>query len=873
MKKQIVFLVLLLVFFSTNAQQKKVSGLVPGTVSVLKKTTLPDSLFSTYYHQRVSHFRSLPLTKNDIVFLGNSITDGAEWSELFADNRIKNRGISGDISTGVLNRIDEISIRKPAKVFLLIGTNDLSRNTSTDSVFKNITKIASYLKQESPSTKLYVQSILPVNDVYKKFGGHTSKGEQIKQLNAKLKQNAAAFPYTYMDLHTPFCDQNGKLIKEFTNDGLHLKGEGYLMWKHLVYPYVFDLESKPSLLPKPQQLKWNNGFFPLTGVTTIVTDNPALAKEALVLKKAMEQKGLNVKLANEVSEATNYIQLRLGKVASLQNQSEAYHLETTANKIVLTANTPQGIYSGIQTLLQLMRDNVFVDAVEITDWPAFAWRGFMVDVGRNFQSVKLLKQQIDAMVAYKLNIFHFHPTEDIAWRLQSKLYPQLTNPEFMLRDKGEYYTERDLKELINYCKERYITLVPEIDMPGHSAAFKRAMGVDMQSDEGLEIVKNIIKEFCATYDVPYLHLGADEVKITNQKFLPEVIALTESLGKKVIGWEPGGNFSDGVIRQLWMEGATKVSKNKSIKYLDSRHLYLNHMDPLESVVTIFNRQICNLSEGNENALGAIVCVWNDRAVANEEDVMTMNPVYPGMLAFAERSWLGGGHAGWTATIGEPNSERAIAFAEFENRLLDQKKQYFKDLAFTYVKQADLVWDIYGPFDNKGDLTKIFAPEKPKFNPSKEKPLYKESGGTLVMRHWWAPLISGVIEQPKENTTWYAQTQIWSDEDKEQEFWIGFNNLSRSMNTDSPVAGTWNNLNSLIWVNNELVEPPLWERPNQKGNSEIPLIDEGYEFREPTKITLKKGWNEVRVKLPVGSFKGTNWQNPVKWMFTFVEVTE
>lgn len=841
--------------------------------SQIKKTTLPDSLFSTYYHQRLSHFRSLPITKKDIVFLGNSISDGAEWSELFADNRVKNRGISGDISAGVLNRIDEISIRKPAKVFLLIGTNDLSRNTSTDSIFKNITKIASYLKQESPSTQLFVQSILPVNDVYKKFGGHTSKGEQIKQLNANLKQNAAEYHYTYIDLHTSFCDANGKLIKEFTNDGLHLKGDGYLLWKHLVYPYVFDLESKPSLLPKPQQLKWNEGFFSLAAGTTILVDNPVLAKEGMLLKNAMEQKGLNVKLADKVSDRESFIQLRLGNVTAPQNQSEAYHLETKADKIVLTANSSQGVFNGIQTLLQLMRNNVFVDASEITDWPAFAWRGHMVDVGRNFQSIKLLKQQIDVMAAYKLNIFHFHPTEDIAWRLQSKLYPQLTDPEYMLRDKGEFYTEEDLKELISYCKERYITLVPEIDMPGHSAAFKRAMGVDMQSDAGLEIVKNIIREFCATYDVSYLHLGADEVKITNQKFLPEVIALTESLGKKVIGWEPGGNFTDGVIRQLWMEGATKVSRNQNIKYIDSRHLYLNHMDPLESVVTIFNRQICNLTEGNDNALGGIVCVWNDRAVANEGDVMTMNPVYPGMLAFAERSWLGGGYAGWTATIGEPNSERAIAFTEFENRLLDQKKQYFKGLAFTYVKQADLVWDFYGPFDNKGDLTKTFAPEKPKFNGSKEKPMYKESGGTLMMRHWWAPLISGVIDQPKENTTWYAQTQIWSDEDKQQGFWIGFNNLSRSMATDSPKAGTWNNLNSVVWVNNKLVEPPLWKHPNQKGNLEIPLIDEGYEFREPTKIALKKGWNTVKVKLPLGSFKGLNWQNPVKWMFTFVEVSE
>ena len=839
----------------------------------LKKPIFPESLFSTYYYQRVSHFETLPKTKSDIIFLGNSISDGAEWSELFNDTRIKNRGISGDFTAGVLNRLDEISTRKPKKVFLLIGVNDLARNISTDSIFKNIMQIARYLKQETPSTKLFIQSLLPVNDTFKTFAGHTSKGEQIKSLNDNLKLNAATNLYTYIDLYSSFVDEGGKMDKKFTNDGLHLKGDGYLLWKHLVYPYVFDLNSKPSLLPKPQQQIWNKGYFPLTATNTIFVENPILIKEGLALQKAMELKGLRVELTNKKPQNENFISLQLGKINAPLNAAEAYNLKTTTNRITLTANTPNGIHNGIQTLLQLMRDNVSVDATEITDWPAFAWRGFMVDVGRNYQSMKLLKQQIDVMAAYKMNIFHFHPTEDIAWRLQSKLYPQLTNPEFMLRDKGEYYTENDLKELIAYCKERYITLIPEIDMPGHSAAFKRAMGVDMQSDEGLAIVKNIIKEFCSTYDVPYLHLGADEVKITNQKFLPEVIALTESLGKKVIGWEPGGNFSDSVIRQLWMEGATKVSQNKDIKYVDSRHLYLNHMDPLESVVTIFNRQISNLTQGNENALGGIVCVWNDRALENGDDVMKMNPVYPGMLAFAERSWQGGGSAGWTAIIGKPESEGTIAFAEFENRLLDQKKQYFEGLDFNYQKQADLVWDIYGPFDNRGELTKFFSPETKKFNPLKEKPTYKATGGTLVMRHWWSPLISGIIEDPKENTTWYAQTKIWSDEDKEQDFWIGFNNFSRSMNTDSPTVGTWNNLNSSIWVNNELVNPPLWKRPAQKGNLEIPLIDEGYEFREPTMIPLKKGWNTVNIKLPVGSFKGLNWQNPVKWMFTFVPVTE
>lgn len=171
-------------------------------------------------------------------------------------------------------------------------------------------------------------------------------------------------------------------------------------------------------------------------------------------------------------------------------------------------------------------------------------------------------------------------------------------------------------------------------MPGHSAAFTRAMGVTMQSDSGMVMVKNILKEICETYDVPYLHIGADEVKITNKNFVPEVTAYIESFGKKVVGWEPGGNFSGSTIRQLWMGDDGRLSGNSDIQYGDSGHLYLNHMDPLESVVTIYNRKIGNREKGDEKILGGIICMWPDRRVENEIDIMRMNPVYPAMLAFA-----------------------------------------------------------------------------------------------------------------------------------------------------------------------------------------------------------------------------------------------
>jgi hypothetical protein len=402
-------------------------------------------------------------------------------------------------------------------------------------------------------------------------------------------------------------------------------------------------------------------------------------------------------------------------------------------------------------------------------------------------------------------------------------------------------------------------------MPGHSAAFRRAMKTDMQSDSGLVIIKNILKEICTTYDLQYIHIGADEVKITNQQFIPEVTAYIESLGKQVIGWQPGGNFTGHTIRQLWMDDNAQRSSPANIRFIDSRHLYLNHMDPLEAVVTIFNRRIGDKEKGDSSLLGATLCLWNDRRVEKDRDMLNMNPVYPGMLAFAEKTWRGEGQTGWIANLGDGDLP---GFKDFEHRLLDHKYYYFSRKPFPYVQQSDMRWRLCGPYDNDGDLGKKFTPE---LSPDQyEWKFYKSlPGGTVVLRHWWYPSIKGAIDQPKENATVYAFTQIWSETAGEKNFWIGFNNLSRSPATDAPPAGAWDNKESQVWVNGKTVPPPHWQRGGEKGNSEIPLIDEGYEYRLPTRIYLKKGWNTVLLKCPVGSFKGKDWQNPVKWMFTFV----
>ncbi len=622
------------------------------------------------------------------------------------------------------------------------------------------------------------------------------------------------------------------------------------------------------LIPYPKSLSLKKGYFSVHPVKTIFVQSDSLKKEALFLQQLLKEKGIYTTIKNKKDKNDGP---SIVLIQTNDNAQEAYQLVVDKNNITIKSGSSTGIFYGIQTLKQLIGNRQIIEQVEINDQPAFGWRGYMVDVGRNFQSLPLLKQQIDIMAAYKLNIFHIHLTEDIAWRIAIKKYPQLTDPKTMIRNKGQFYTAAEFKELINYCKERHITLVPEIDMPGHSAAFKRAMAVDMQSDTGMVILKNILKEFCNTYNLPYLHIGADEVKISNQIFIPEMTNFIESMGKKTIGWEPGGNFKSSTIRQLWMDDAGLTKENNTIKFIDSRHLYLNHMDPLESVVTLFNRQLCNVNQGNATALGATLCLWPDRAVAKEEDAILMNAVYPAMLTFAERAWLGGGYPDWVANLGANGEVAAAAFEQFETRLLSHQKRYFLNLPFPYLAQAKLNWKFYGPFANEGELSKKFSPESASFKQEKEQANFIAKGGTIILRHWWAPKIKGVLTHPKENTTWYAVTKIWSAQARMKDFWIGFNNISRSPATDSPLTGTWDNHKSEIWLNGKIVAPPQWINAGKKGNSEIPLVDEGYEYRKPTRLFLKKGWNEIKVKLPIGNFKGKDWHNPEKWMFTVVQL--
>ena len=187
---------------------------------------------SEYNLQRRSLFEVLPVYSSDIVFLGNSITDGCEWAELFNNRHVKNRGISGDRSGWLLDRLDPIVGGHPKKLFLMIGVNDLAAGVSPDEIVANVARLIDRFQSESRWTKIYVQSILPVNgESFAKFKNHYEHGRQIVPLNKRLEALCDEKEVTYLDVWGALADHEGRLDKRYTNDGLHLTGEGYVVWR------------------------------------------------------------------------------------------------------------------------------------------------------------------------------------------------------------------------------------------------------------------------------------------------------------------------------------------------------------------------------------------------------------------------------------------------------------------------------------------------------------------------------------------------------------------------------------------------------------------------------------------------------------------
>ena len=377
----------------------------------------------------------------------------------------------------------------------------------------------------------------------------------------------------------------------------------------LVLLFTVTQASIINIIPKPTKVKIGNGVFKLDEKVTITVNDEGILELATFLEAILEQSSsIKVKSALKESNKGN-IHIELDANYKGENK-EAYSLVVTTSGVTITASDHAGLFYGVQSLRQLLpasiesderlavNNDITIPVVEIIDAPRFGWRGYMQDVSRTFYGVDVMKKYIDVMSLYKMNTLHLHLTDDQGWRIEIKSYPKLTSevtttfPEQYNQptERSGYYTQEDIKHLVEYAKQRNITIVPEIDIPGHSWATLLAypeLGVndnhtpnhvfpflaswghwgnqftpnslDPTNEKVYEFLEGVFTEVAEMFPSQYIHFGGDEVvhkfwseqphvqkfmqdkgmkTITNLQsyFVERVAAIITSLDRKPIGW-------------------------------------------------------------------------------------------------------------------------------------------------------------------------------------------------------------------------------------------------------------------------------------------------------------------------------------------------
>ena len=522
-----------------------------------------------------------------------------------------------------------------------------------------------------------------------------------------------------------------------------------------------------------------------------------------------------------------------------QNKDE-YYIKIEKGNVVIEGNE---IWA-MQTLKQLADSLDRVPDVVIHDWSVYPFRGFMHDTGRNFQTIEMLKETIDLMSLYKINYFPWHLTDNPAWRIECKVYPQLNDPQYQRpgRDCGKFYTYDEIRELIAYAKERGITVMPEIDMPGHSAYFRSAFGFSMDSEEGMKVLEKCIEEFCKEM-CPYLHIGSDEVYIADPKGF---MVFTENLCKKynriAVAWDPGLPSDSTTVRQIWntAAGSNAASTKKGGRYLDSFMGYLNYYDPIYFTNKVFLHKACAQDVADTtNALGGILCLWNDVRVDDKTRIALHNGMINGMMVYAERFWNGG----------EGSYDELIAF---EDKMVYHKVNLLQNHDMRWNPNIQTLWNI-----TIADTINLEA-----------------RGGAVDVDDLCRENNINI----GETVSAWATTDIYSDEDKTIKAWVGFEAAARSNRISGGIGpqGKWENEGRLLVNGVEYFPSQIWNEAEKykfhyntwhRPEEELPYTDEQfYWMREPVEINLKKGNNKIELYIPK-TFKGQ------RWSFGFVKTKD
>jgi hexosaminidase len=585
---------------------------------------------------------------------------------------------------------------------------------------------------------------------------------------------------------------------------------------------------------------------------------------------------------------------------------EGYTLIVSEKGVEISAGEFPGFFNALQTVRQLIRkDNkkYSMPYCRIKDAPAFPVRGLMLDVGRNYMSVPFLKSVVRRLSHYKINVLHLHLSDDPGWRVEVNKYPELTveTSFWPTRQPGKFYTQEDIKSICDFCDSLNIRVIPEIDMPGHSAAFRKAIGKDMQTPEGMQVLKEALDEIIPLFKDSLFHIGSDEVHFKMKEFMPEMIRYVRSKGKQVVVWYPGYAPDSNAVRMCWGEYEAGYSLDKSAPYIDCNGFYMDWMDSQGGVLQTFFQYPCEVPQAGGKALGSEMCVWTDGVISSDERILLQYPFYPTMLTFSERIWRGSREKrrDLVANLPAKGTKAWEAFNEFEDRLIYHRDRYFKSIPFAYVKQSEMKWRLIGPFNHHGINDTSFEPEKvikEKYIVRKDTLTWNDTvayGGEIQIRTLYAmfnmhrnqyrlDFLPTVMSSSvgKKDGTCYALTRIKSPKNQEVYLMFGLNGMwghsGGYRSARAPEHGSWDFSGGDVWLNGIRVLPPSrWPFESLpwtgwgKGRIEVPLTEEGYFFRPPVKIKLRKGVNEILVRTVFGHWKGDNGQR--KWQFCCMPV--
>jgi len=424
-----------------------------------------------------------------------------------------------------------------------------------------------------------------------------------------------------------------------------------------------------AVVPQPRELRVYDDAFAWPGHVRIGASTPDERAVAEPLRAYLAENGVTA----TVVEPRGRCEIVLSAGGSDRHiVPEGYVLVVSRHGIAMVATTARGLFYALQTLEQVSarsRGRLSTRAVEIADRPSFPWRGIHLDVARHFFSVPVIERYIDVAAHYKLNVFHWHLTDDQAWRLESRRYPALTAG-------AAHYSRADVRAVVAYAARRYVTVVPEIDLPAHAGAALRAYprlacgnGSLCTNAAGLDFARNVLDEAMAEFPSPYVHAGGDEVPApalaAQPHFTRAVERFVEARGRRFAGWDDviTSQLSPRALVTVWtsQQRAAAATWHGNDVVLATGALHFDsvqgdaaqeprgsaHMATLEQVYdyAVVPRGLSPAAAAH--VLGAQADVWTEH-IASADDLFYM--LLPRALALAENVWTPRSYKSWKSFL-------------------------------------------------------------------------------------------------------------------------------------------------------------------------------------------------------------------------------